>query len=346
MLALPRFTREPVGRCPRRPHRHRLPALQHRSPAPASRPAPSARRTREVLDDYLARGLPFLWWTTPSTSSPDLERVLTEAGMLREDTPGMHVALDGPASTDLPPGVELRLHARRHGRALRQPLPLVAEGESRVHGCRPRRCRQRRPLAGRRTSWIVDTTAPTVCLPDAHRAAGSRPAANVTATFSEAMRESTRRSHGGDGLPLAITLSARPHQGRCLRVTYAETASRRVPRVLDPTRRLKPGKEYKVSVHSTKSLDLAGNAVRRDVLAVPHPRADRPTRSSNRCLKSVTRSGTLLPCRRRRSRSCPTVRPTPPGSPRGSRGCSPRSRTPSRSAATRPACARSARRSG
>jgi len=106
-------------------------------------------------------------------------------------------------------------------------------------------------------SWTVDTTAPTVTsrTPTGRRVATG---SNVTATFSEAMRESTVEARR-DGLPLAITLSlGRTKVGG--RVTYAETATGVFRAVLDPTRRLKPGKEYKVSV-TRKSLDLAGNAV-------------------------------------------------------------------------------------
>lgn len=68
-----------------------------------------ARRGRVVVERYLDRGLPFLWWTTPSTTSPQLEQVLAEAGMAREETPGMHVPLSGPVSARLPAGVELRV---------------------------------------------------------------------------------------------------------------------------------------------------------------------------------------------------------------------------------------------
>ena len=39
-------------------------------------PGTEARRTREVVAAYVDRGLPFLWWTTPSTTSPELEEVL------------------------------------------------------------------------------------------------------------------------------------------------------------------------------------------------------------------------------------------------------------------------------
>ena len=70
-------------------------------------PGTEARRTREVVAAYVDRGLPFLWWTTPSTTSPELEEVLAGAGLQREDTPGMHVTLGGPIGEPLPRGVEL-----------------------------------------------------------------------------------------------------------------------------------------------------------------------------------------------------------------------------------------------
>ena len=78
-----------------------------RSRAPASHRAPRPERTREVVAAYVDRGLPFLWWTTPSTTSPELEEVLAGAGLQREDTPGMHVTLGGPIGEPLPRGVEL-----------------------------------------------------------------------------------------------------------------------------------------------------------------------------------------------------------------------------------------------
>lgn len=59
-------------------------------------PGAEAERTRAVLAPYLERGLPFLWWATPSTSSPAMAEVLAAAGLQREDVPGMHVPLDGP----------------------------------------------------------------------------------------------------------------------------------------------------------------------------------------------------------------------------------------------------------
>jgi GNAT superfamily N-acetyltransferase len=51
------------------------------------------RRTGEVLDSYIAAGLPWMWWLTPSTTSAELESVLEERGLAREDVPGMYVDL-------------------------------------------------------------------------------------------------------------------------------------------------------------------------------------------------------------------------------------------------------------
>ena len=69
----------------------------------------AAARTGEVLGAYVARGRPFLWWTTPSTTSPRLEQVLGHLGMQRADSPGMHLALDGAPDgpSAPPPGVDV-----------------------------------------------------------------------------------------------------------------------------------------------------------------------------------------------------------------------------------------------
>jgi len=72
-------------------------------------PDRAAEQTRAVLEDYIARGLPFLWWATPSTTSPELERVCAEAGMVREDVPGMHRPLDGPVEVRLPERLDIRV---------------------------------------------------------------------------------------------------------------------------------------------------------------------------------------------------------------------------------------------
>ncbi len=72
-------------------------------------PGREREQAQAVLDQYVGRGLPFLWWTTPSTTSPELEQVCAEAGMIREDAPGMHRRLDGPVEVRLPDGLEITL---------------------------------------------------------------------------------------------------------------------------------------------------------------------------------------------------------------------------------------------
>ena len=105
--------------------------------------------------------------------------------------------------------------------------------------------------------WTVDTAAPRVTS-KAPTGRGVATRSNVLLTFSEAMREAALEA-SRDGRPLAVTLSL----GRTkvpARVTYAETSTGAFRAVLDPSKRLKPGKEYKVAV-TTRPLDLAGNAV-------------------------------------------------------------------------------------
>lgn len=70
-------------------------------------PEETVPRTRQLLASYVDRGLPFLWWLTPSTTSPELEAELEAAGMEREAVPGMHVALDAPLRPVLPDGAEI-----------------------------------------------------------------------------------------------------------------------------------------------------------------------------------------------------------------------------------------------
>jgi GNAT superfamily N-acetyltransferase len=50
-------------------------------------------RANEVIESFMAAGLPWLWWLTPSTSSPQLEAVLEDRGLQREDVPGMYADL-------------------------------------------------------------------------------------------------------------------------------------------------------------------------------------------------------------------------------------------------------------
>jgi GNAT superfamily N-acetyltransferase len=66
------------------------------------------RRVGEVLGAYFGRGLPFLWWTTPSGQADELAPVLSAAGLMRVDIPGMYAALDAPVDPRTPAGVEIR----------------------------------------------------------------------------------------------------------------------------------------------------------------------------------------------------------------------------------------------
>lgn len=44
--------------------------------------------------DFIARGLPWMWWTTPSYTSSELEDALAGLGLAQESVPGMYVELD------------------------------------------------------------------------------------------------------------------------------------------------------------------------------------------------------------------------------------------------------------
>jgi GNAT superfamily N-acetyltransferase len=56
----------------------------------------ATRRAGEVVDTFVARGMPWMWWLTPSTTSPELEAVLEARGLEREDVPGMYADLASP----------------------------------------------------------------------------------------------------------------------------------------------------------------------------------------------------------------------------------------------------------
>ena len=74
-------------------------------------PGTEARRTSEVLERALGRGLPFLWTLTPS-SHPEIERVLTARGLQRESDPAMYVDPRTVAPTVAPPGVRAEVADR------------------------------------------------------------------------------------------------------------------------------------------------------------------------------------------------------------------------------------------
>lgn len=69
--------------------------------------APS--RAGEVADSYIAAGLPWMWWLTPSTTSPALEAALDARGLHRENVPGMYADLGTPLP--VPPVANLSLGA-------------------------------------------------------------------------------------------------------------------------------------------------------------------------------------------------------------------------------------------
>ena len=71
-------------------------------------PDRAGEQTRAVLDEYVARGLPWMWWATPSTTSAELELACAQAGMFREEVPGMHCTLDEPVDLRTPDGLEYR----------------------------------------------------------------------------------------------------------------------------------------------------------------------------------------------------------------------------------------------
>jgi len=58
-------------------------------------------RTHQVLDQLIENSLPFMWWLSPSTRSPELEAVLLERGLVAQDvSTGMHVDLSDLAVLD------------------------------------------------------------------------------------------------------------------------------------------------------------------------------------------------------------------------------------------------------
>lgn len=68
-------------------------------------PESTARRVRELLAPFFARGLPFQWVTTPSTTTPALEAALAQAGLLAREYPAMHVTLGPPVDPRTPDDV-------------------------------------------------------------------------------------------------------------------------------------------------------------------------------------------------------------------------------------------------
>ncbi len=55
-----------------------------------------ATRAATLVDGYLARGLPFMWWATPSHLTPEIDAAIRSRGIQPEAEPGMYVPLEGP----------------------------------------------------------------------------------------------------------------------------------------------------------------------------------------------------------------------------------------------------------
>lgn len=66
-----------------------------------------ARRAAEINAPYVERGRPFLWWTTPSTTSPALDAALRAAGFEVHASPGMHLELAWSAPQPPPDGLRI-----------------------------------------------------------------------------------------------------------------------------------------------------------------------------------------------------------------------------------------------
>lgn len=72
-------------------------------------PGTVERRAREVVAPFLQRGLPFMWWTTPSGHADELGPVLTDLGMHGSPTPGMHADLADRVDPSPGEGVVVRV---------------------------------------------------------------------------------------------------------------------------------------------------------------------------------------------------------------------------------------------
>jgi len=65
-------------------------------------------RAAEVADSYIAAGVPWMWWATPSTTPAGLDAVLEERGLAREDVPGMYADLAATPATPRVDGLTLQ----------------------------------------------------------------------------------------------------------------------------------------------------------------------------------------------------------------------------------------------
>jgi GNAT superfamily N-acetyltransferase len=88
-------------------------------------PGTVEQRAREVVQPFLDRGLPFLWWTTPSGHAAELGPVLTDLGMQGEAVPGMYLEVTRPVDPRIGEGVEVRLV---EGAEIPESIDVMLEG--------------------------------------------------------------------------------------------------------------------------------------------------------------------------------------------------------------------------
>ncbi len=60
----------------------------------------TSEAVRTVVSEYTNRGLPWMWWTTPSHTTSEVEGILAHAGMISESVPGMYAELAGLRDPD------------------------------------------------------------------------------------------------------------------------------------------------------------------------------------------------------------------------------------------------------
>jgi GNAT superfamily N-acetyltransferase len=83
-------------------------------------------RASAVVATYVERGLPFLWWATPSGHAESLRPVLTGAGLVVEDVPGMVRSCE--ASLDPRTHEGLSVDVAESPAELRTSIEVMAEG--------------------------------------------------------------------------------------------------------------------------------------------------------------------------------------------------------------------------
>jgi GNAT superfamily N-acetyltransferase len=163
----------------------------------------------EVLGAYVARGRPFLWWTTPSTTSAPLEQVLGLLGLQPADSAGLHLALDdtrtgtGTGTRPAPPpGIAVRAAVRAREPVLDQVLvaaigmaPEVGGPLARMHaGLDPARLHDVLAVvdgepAGTGSLWVTGRTAGLYNIATLRAARGRGVATAVTSALVATARE-------------------------------------------------------------------------------------------------------------------------------------------------------------